>query len=175
MSRRKGGLRHRARVLGIGLLILGLAHAPMPQADFHNVRHHDQAGQVCELHDHLLRWHPDAGLAEDVAVLHWHWMLPASGPGDAEKLGESAPKIHAHVDDWQGITVDDGPVFVAAAEMRPLGPPAASPMSAFDVVPPLVPLDDRGPRAGPEPPVRAFGSTLTTHASLSCWLARWSC
>ena len=47
---------HRAQTLGITLLILSLVHAPWPQADFHNVRHHDEPGQVCEHHDHLLRY-----------------------------------------------------------------------------------------------------------------------
>ena len=68
------------RTLGISLLILSLVHTPLPQPDFHNIRHHDGPGEVCEHHDHLLRWHPGAGVARDVAVLHWHWFLPAD-PG----------------------------------------------------------------------------------------------
>ena len=175
MPRRKAGLHHRIRVLGVGLLILGLVHAPMPQADFHNVSHQDGPGQVCELHDHLLRWHPDAGTAEDVAVLHWHWLLPTMNPVQGDKLGENVPKIHAHVDDWQGIQVDDGPNYFASSAARSIDPPPSSPLTAFDLAAISLPSDHRGLRAGPEPPVRAFGSTLTTHESLSCWLSRWSC
>ena len=62
--------------LGIILLILSMVHTPLPQPDFHNIRHHDGQGEVCEHHDHLLRWHPGATVASDVAVLHWHWFLP---------------------------------------------------------------------------------------------------
>ncbi|WP_435020825.1 hypothetical protein TA3x_002042 [Tundrisphaera sp. TA3] len=175
MSRRWFARWHRVRVLGISLLILGLAHTPMPQADFHNVRHHDDPGQVCVLHDHLLRWHPDAGMADDVAVLHWHWLMPTAGPDDGAKLGQDAPRIHAHVDDWQGITVDDATQFVADSGSRMIDPPSASPISAFDLAAIASPPDDRGLRAGPMPPLRAYGSTLTAHAPLSCWLARWSC
>jgi hypothetical protein len=173
--RRRPGLHHRVRSLGIALLILSLAHAPMPQADFHNVRHHDAPGQVCEHHDHLLRWHPDASQADDVAVLHWHWLLPTSGPGESQRLGESIPKIHAHVDDWQGVTFDDGPQFVADAGSRPLvTAPAPMPL-AFECAVVFRPLDLlRGLRAGPGP-VHAFAATFTPHASMSSWLARWSC
>jgi hypothetical protein len=65
------------RCLRIALLILGLVPIPLPQIDFHNIRHHDGPGEVCEFHDHLLVWHPDAGLSEDVAVWHCHWLLAA--------------------------------------------------------------------------------------------------
>lgn len=174
MTSRRKPAHQRLRILGIGLLILGLAHAPMPQADFHNVRHHHDAGQVCELHDHLLRWHPDAGQAEDVAILHWHWLLPTSGPVESPGLGENGPRIHAHVDDWQGITFDDGLSVVADVGSRPLVTPNLSTVWSFDLEVPPLPLDHRGLRAGPVP-VRAYAATLTPHASLACWLARWSC
>ena len=50
-------------------------------------------GEVCPKHDHLLRWHHDAGSSSDVAVLHWHWFLPTtSGEADAPQLG-SAPVL----------------------------------------------------------------------------------
>src|SRR3954452_18321557 len=72
--------RRETRSLGIVFLILSLVHAPLPQPDFHNIRHHDGPGEVCDHHDHLLRWHPGAGVARDVAILHWHWFLPTSEP-----------------------------------------------------------------------------------------------
>src|SRR3954471_23157864 len=103
-SARHGG----ARGLGIMLLILGLVHTPLPQPDFHNIRHHDAPGEVCEHHDHLLLWHPAAGIADDVAVLHWHWFLALAEPSDASPE-HSGPALHAHVVDWQATTWDDGP------------------------------------------------------------------
>ena len=65
-----------ARDAGIGLLILSLVHVPLPQADYHNIRHHDAPGEICGYHDHLLRWHPSADLNDDVTMLHWHWFVP---------------------------------------------------------------------------------------------------
>ena len=93
---------------GIGLLILGLLHVPLPQPDYHNVRHHDAPGEVCGYHDHLLRWHPDAGQASDVAVLHWHWFLPDSGPADTR----DGAAIQAHVVGWDAPTDEAGPPVV---------------------------------------------------------------
>ena len=66
------------RRFGVVLLALGLFRVPLPQADFHNIRHHDGTGEVCPHHDHLLRWHPKASQNEDVAMLHWHWFVPQS-------------------------------------------------------------------------------------------------
>ncbi len=164
---------HRARTLGIALLILSLFHAPWPQADFHNVRHQDAPGQVCEHHDHLLRWHPDAGQAKDVAILHWHWFLPSSGPVEPGHAG-TGPALHAHVDGWDAATPDAGPVVVPDGSSRPLGPPAPGPLLAGEAAPFALPGDGIGLR--PEPgPVHAFGATFAPRASLASWLQRWTC
>src|SRR3954470_22387241 len=91
------------RLSVIALAILSLVHAPLPQPDFHTIRHHDAPGEVCPKHDHLLRWHHDAGSSSDVAVLHWHWFLPTtSGEADSPPLGSgSGLALHAHLPDWQ--------------------------------------------------------------------------
>ena len=81
------------RALGIILLIPGLLQVPLPQADFHIIRHHHGAGEVCPQHDHLLRWHPQAADGQDVAVLHWHWLLPKSL--DPSRV-DNTPSLHAH-------------------------------------------------------------------------------
>jgi hypothetical protein len=94
MSHRPGAVTWQ--VVGIIMLIPGLLHVPLPQADFHVIRHHHKVGEVCPHHDHLLRWHPQADEAEDVAVLHWHWLLPE--PLDLTPDGP-APILHAHVVD----------------------------------------------------------------------------
>ncbi len=93
-----------ARVLLISLLILGVVHIPLPQADYHNIRHHDGPGELCVYHDHLLRWHPTANVNDDVSLLHWHWFVP---PGELGDLGHGAsegssgsasgPAVHAHL------------------------------------------------------------------------------
>jgi hypothetical protein len=89
------------------MLILSTIRVPLPQADYHNIRHHDGPGEVCVYHDHLLRWHPSADSAADVAMLHWHWLAPLVEPG-AGRPGEdpedrapgSGPALHAHFGDW---------------------------------------------------------------------------
>src|SRR5437763_1208571 len=97
--------------VGIVLLILSLVHTPLPEPDFHNIRHHDGPGEVCDHHDHLLRWHPGAGVARDVAVLHWHWFLPTPAGSDASPApGGAGPALHAHAPVWlAGSWDDDGP------------------------------------------------------------------
>src|SRR3954454_10253369 len=107
----RGRIRQReASGLGIIFLIFSLVHPPLPQPDFHNIRHHHAPGEICDHHDHLLRWHPGAGQADDVAILHWHWFLPTSGPTDAPPAGdEDRPPLHAHVSDWFASSWDTAP------------------------------------------------------------------
>ncbi len=94
--------RRGLRFLGIGMLILSTIRVPLPQADYHNVRHHDAPGEVCVYHDHLLRWHPWANSAADVAMLHWHWVAPLVEPGAGKQGGDPGhgPALHAHLGDW---------------------------------------------------------------------------
>lgn len=103
--------RSRTQLPGTALLILGLLHVPLPQADYHNLRHHDGAGEICPLHNHLLRWHPRAASEKDVAVLHWHWVLPQpQGSGERPDTGPgwpypaSSPRLHAFLAD--GLALD---------------------------------------------------------------------
>jgi hypothetical protein len=172
MPTSRWGRHHRARALGISFLILSLVHAPWPQADFHNVRHHDEPGQVCEHHDHLLRWHPDAGQAEDVAVLHWHWFLPTSAPADPGHSGDR-PVIHAFVGGWDAPSPEAGPSAVPDRSSRPLdlAPPRPLPVgeASFQIA-----LDRPGLREGLGL-VRTFGATFAPRISLASRLQRWSC
>ena len=112
MAARRQATRRGTRILGIGMLILSVIHVPLPQADFHNIRHHDGPGQICIYHDHLLRWHPSAESNEDVSLLHWHWFVPFVEPGDQNQRPNdddhrpgSGPALHAHVGD--GLQPDD--------------------------------------------------------------------
>ena len=102
----------RSRILFVGIVILSVIHVPLPQADYHNVRHHDGAGEVCDHHDHLLRWHPSAESDADVTLLHWHWFLPLlEGPDSHQRSDDdhhrpgSGPALHAHVGD--GLVPED--------------------------------------------------------------------
>jgi hypothetical protein len=160
-----------ARTLGIITLILGLVHTPLPQPDFHNIRHHDGPGEVCEHHDHLLRWHPQAGVAANVAVLHWHWFLPSADPFSPSPE-DPLPAIHAHVVDWQAPTWDDGPRVSADTASRPF-----SPIESPSCLPLLI-LPAEAVAASPVPgPRRAhtFGATFAPHTPLTCLLQRWLC
>jgi hypothetical protein len=107
VTTRRRSDRRGLRILGIGILILSTIRIPLPQADYHNIRHHDAPGEVCLYHDHLLRWHPTADSAADVSMLHWHWFVPlvepgAQGPGgdDEHRAPGSGPALHAHLGDW---------------------------------------------------------------------------
>jgi hypothetical protein len=103
-----------ARTLGISLLIVSVIRVPLPQADYHNIRHHHAPGEVCVYHDHLLRWHPSAGSDEDIALLHWHWVVPSNTTGSGDlPSDEKGPgpgnglALHAHLGDlvepeWSG-------------------------------------------------------------------------
>jgi hypothetical protein len=162
----------RTRTLGITLLILSLVHAPLPQADFHNVRHHDQVGQVCEYHDHLLRWHSDAGQAEDVAILHWHWILPSSGPIDQSHTGDG-PALHANVGGWDMTSPDSGPMVVPDRSSRLMDIPSPS-LLAIDAAPFALAVDRPDLRQGLGS-IRTFGATFAPRISLASRLQRWSC
>jgi hypothetical protein len=79
-------------------------HVPLPQADYHNIRHHDAPNEVCLYHDHLLRWHPSAHSDDDVALLHWHWFLPLvdrdQRADDESQDAGSHARLHAQFGDW---------------------------------------------------------------------------
>jgi hypothetical protein len=114
VSSRRVAFKRGARLPVIGLLICSVVQVPLPLPDYHNIRHHDAPGEICQYHHHLLRWHPTAASDADVALLHWHWFLPrsepAGGPGGASTEGEgpgSGASLHAHIDDllapdWEG-------------------------------------------------------------------------
>jgi hypothetical protein len=120
--------------LATTLVVLGIIRTPFPEADFHNIRHHDTAGEVCAMHDHLLRWHPEAGAADDVSVFHWHWLNPASSlPGGP---ASPTPALHANLPDQPGTVPDPLPQMTLDeasgsygrhASIDPIGPglPAA--------------------------------------------------
>jgi hypothetical protein len=114
---RRGSWR-RTGDLGIGILILSLVHVPLPQADYHNIRHHDEPGEVCVYHHHLLRWHPSADSDDDVTMLHWHWFVPVvefgdhhQRPGGDHHDPASGPSLHAHVGDWPAPDWQGDPVI----------------------------------------------------------------
>ena len=110
------GFWRRASDLGIGILILSLVHVPLPQADYHNIRHHDAANEICVYHDHLLRWHPSANVDDDVTMLHWHWFVPVVGFGDQHQRTDDehagpGPSLHAQVGDWPAPDWHGDPVI----------------------------------------------------------------
>ena len=112
------GLRRLTIELGIGVLILSLVHVPLPQADYHNIRHHDAPGEICGYHDHLLRWHPAADRNADVTMLHWHWFVPIvefgdhhDQPDDEHNRPTPGPSVHAQLGDWPAPDWQGEPVI----------------------------------------------------------------
>jgi hypothetical protein len=160
-----------ARSLGIILLIFSHVHTPLPQPDFHNIRHHDAPGEVCDHHDHLLRWHPGAGIAQDVAILHWHWFLPTSEPSNSP-LPDHQPALHAHVLDGFASTCDDAPRIVADSQSRPLARTATLAHAAVSLDLPTTLLAPIAPgRSRFDTP----GATPAPCARLTTLLHRWVC
>ena len=152
------GRHRRACQMAVSLLILALLPAPLPKVEFHNVRHHDDPGQLCEYHDHLLRWHPDATGAADVAVLHWHWAWPSQNPSTETGHDGGGLRVHAHL--LADALPDAGvsPAIVVDTSPRSLSVALSQPPSlAFAFAPPtgdLLPL-----RSG-TPPALTFGATF---------------
>ncbi len=163
---------HRARNLAVSLLILALLPTPLPKVEFHNVRHHDEAGQVCEYHDHLLRWHPDAAAGADVAVLHWHWGWPVPDPTDDGHTG-TIPRLHAYLAEEALPTAESAPAIVPDGMARSFVPVAA-PLLAAMLVDDSCVHDYRLSQPG-IPRALTFGATFAPRTSLTTRLHRWSC
>ncbi len=172
MASRWPAHHRRVRGLGIGLLILSLGHTPLPKADYHNIRHHDEPGQVCEYHDHLVRWHPQADRAEDIPVLHWHWFLPTPGMPDTGPMGQE-PGLHSRVPDWSGLAWDDAPQLGPEVRSRFLGWPRPEPRNSapFDLD---FPAANRV-RGGLPRPIHTFGATFAPRIPLNTLLQCWVC
>jgi hypothetical protein len=157
---------------GLGLLVLSLLHTPLPEPDYHNIRHHDAPGEICEHHDHLLRWHPGAGTAQDVAILHWHWFLPTSQPA-GRAFPDSGPAFHAHVSDWAASTWEQAPSLSPDTSSRFTPRPVFSP-AGFMVAAIALTSSDHRPITG-RSVAQSFGATFAPSASLSTLLQRWIC
>ena len=163
--------QRRARTLAVSLLILALLPTPWPKVEFHNVRHQDEAGQVCEYHDHLLRWHPDASNGGAVAVLHWHWGWPRA-PLDPEHDGDG-PLLHAHIPGDALPTSESTLAIAPDTSARSTVAPSFESVvltTAFH----LPALDPRSLRGG-IPSALAFSATFAPRISLTARLHRWSC
>lgn len=158
------------RVLGALIATLGVGQTPMPQPDFHNVRHHDAPGEVCEHHDHLLRWHPGAATAGDVAMLHWHWFLFRGDGSDPSPEG-AGQAFHAHTPESAPAPADPTLLVVPDASSR-LDLKITS-KSGFS---PLLSVDAPGlskPLRAPSPGTRR--APVARRVSLTVSLQRWDC
>ncbi len=160
------------RMALIALAITSLVHAPLPLPDFHTIRHHDDPGQVCSKHDHLLRWHPDAELASDVAVLHWHWFLPTANGANTDS-SENGQALHAQLPDWQAEGCDHAPQVVPEQDSTRLIVKLSASASAPLDLPPR--FTGTSPFPDPSRPPTAFSATFAPRASLTSLLHRWTC
>lgn len=161
-----------AQWLGIALLIPGLLRAPLPQVDFHVIRHHHGEGEDCPRHNHLLRWHPYAGESEAEAVLHWHWVLPqCPNVALSGEPSEDNPVLHAHdADDFHCYWSSSPATLVDVRDGGAGRSDSGSPLGAAWI---------DAPRVAPPPPssARARSVPWTEHedASLLARLVRWNC
>ncbi len=157
------------------LLIPGLLQIPLPQADFHIIRHHHGAGEVCPQHDHLLRWHPQAGDCEGqgVAVLHWHWLLPKSlDPSLLDDDARAAPSLHAHEAD---SSRPEPAATMIAREDRGREAGRLAEGLAFDLASsPIAWANLPLPTIPPSPPQGTSPGPFAAAPGLSS-LARWNC
>jgi len=158
------------RVVGIIMLIPGLLHVPLPQADFHVIRHHHGVGEVCPQHDHLLRWHPLAGESEDVAVLHWHWLLPQVLDLDLAPIA-APPALHAHVADSLQPEWDDAQVVLS--DDRASSSSQLTSWMDFALV--AAPSPDWRPAGSPSARDCARRDDDPTAATALSRLVRWNC
>jgi hypothetical protein len=166
-----------ARLSRVVLLILGLVRVPLPQADYHNVRHHDGPGEICPYHDHLLRWHPRADQDEDVALVHWHWFIPQyeevenQSAGDRDHPAGHIPALHAHQFDLMKADWTGAPVLRESSR-RPLHELASSLSTAtpIDWLSSTVPAACSPSWKGAEPSVPA-----QLHAGLCALHQHWNC
>lgn len=162
------------RRITVAILALALSHAPLPVADYHNIRHHDGPGEICEHHDHLIKLHPQAALASDVAVLHWHWLAPTfPDPGDSA-ANPAGPTIHptAPEPDLPGFDTSSKPSYVTTSvqgdSLREGDASACG--SDFAFAPPEpIPL-----RTGPAPPCERCSELMSVGARLAR-LQRFTC
>lgn len=159
------------RRLGLTLVILSLAQVPLPVADFHAVRHLDGEGQVCPMHDHLLRWHPSED-GSAVPVLHFHWApFSRAVPSGAATGG---PALHADLPDPADSLRDDLPKLGAETSARPAVERPLSPLPAEPILEPgvglLRALSHGRPAAAPN-----FGATFSPLLPSSARLQRWIC
>jgi hypothetical protein len=162
------------------MLILSAIHIPLPQADYHNIRHHDAPGEICPYHDHLLRWHPSANSDDDVALLHWHWFVPVVQPGTHEPGGDdehrppgSGPALHAHLGDWPEPDWTGQPVIRPDSRGRFLEHLALrlSEAGSGSIAAQLAPVDPGPLSSSPHPLAGAAG----LRAARIAMVQRWNC
>lgn len=155
-------------------MVLGVGHVPLPRAEFHAVAHHDDDGQECALHEHLLRWHPKADARESAPLLHWHWVLPR--PLDPRQPVESddpeAPRVARALDDLLMAEGVVSPILVAPtgrvdrlhvrAHLASLAHSAC--LEASDAE-----------RVGARGSGHSHGALVVRHVALPTLLQRWTC
>jgi hypothetical protein len=172
---------HRnGRALGISILVLSVVHIPLPQADYHNIRHHDAPGEVCVYHDHLLRWHPSADHDADVSMLHWHWFVPLAvpdsqhqSPSDDQHSSRPGPSMHAQFGDWPAPDWRGEPVVRPDSRGRLLDHllVGRSDASQADLLNQLTPIDLRKGRVSR----RTDDAVGGVRASRTALFQRWNC
>ncbi len=83
---RRGGMTRLVQHLGIILVILELAHVPLPAPEYRPLGRRVRADEVCSNPDHSRRGQPDPGAEDDGPGLCWRWapLVDESEDGDDE-------------------------------------------------------------------------------------------
>ena len=84
---RRGGLTRLVQQLGVTLVILELAHVPLPAPEYRLLRPGERSAEVCSNPDHLPRIRAEAEAPDAQPALHWRWAPLVDDPeGDEDEV-----------------------------------------------------------------------------------------
>jgi hypothetical protein len=169
---RRIGRPTRSRCLSVTLVILSLAHVPLPVADFHVIGHLDGVGQLCPLHDHLLRWHASGNQSEK-PVLHFHWAFLSTPAPDAGTPGRAL-----RADAVDPLDIKPGELQQESAVAASVRPPVEKLAPALFIgllSEPLAGGPSHAMDAGFVPTSRNFAATFPPHLPTNTRLQRRVC
>lgn len=165
----------KLRVGAIAWLIVAIVRPPLPVPDYHQIEHHDGPGQVCEYHEHLLRWHVEARHAPSPTVLHWHWVVFQPLRGGVADSDSPLPVCHGQNVDWLAPTWTESPQITSSRSTLPLARFAAPGHDGPSPSSGLLPhrIDPSPPQRAPAAFARALRATSSPPSLAS--LQRWTC
>ena len=168
---RRGDRERPLRLPAIALLVLGLAHVPLPMPDYHVMAHRHGKGQVCPLHNHLLRWH-FSGAFSNSPVLHIHWAFLDRPANDVKSDGSGVHADSPDPLDWAALANQS--VAVRTAFVRQVCPAPSLDLSPAALAPLFAGPPSRVPALA-HSRSRSFGTTYPPSVPVGSRLQRWVC